>query len=89
MERVKLRDDLEAPTVEVPTFLNTTDIAELARVHTSTVSRWSRDGTFPRPVIVVGSKIRLWLASDYADWVKAFVAARDEASKKRMQRRVR
>lgn len=83
MERVKLRDLITTPSVQVPTMLNMRDIAELTRVDPSTVSRWARNGRFPKPVITASTKLRLWLAQDYADWVKANMAKRDEANQKR------
>jgi hypothetical protein len=73
----KLREELLQATVPAPTLLTVHDIAELAHVDPSTVSRWSRNGSFPRALISDGAKMRRWLTQDYIDWINAKRAQRD------------
>lgn len=85
----KLREDLTAPQVLVPTMLTAHDIAELCRVSDDTVLRWARNGTggFPKPLVRDGGKLRLFLASEYVEWIEAKAVQRDGAPAPRFRRR--
>ena len=50
-------------------FLRMREVLALLRVSRSTLNRWIREGTFPRPV-KLGKRAVRWRRSDIEGWLK-------------------
>lgn len=59
------------------------DVKRRVRACDSNISRWRREGHFPRPVRLPGSRRLLWRASDIAQWIRSLPLAENEMTTER------
>ena len=64
-------------------LLSLEDVQRLVPVCESNVSRLRREGHFPRPVRLPGSRRLLWRASDVMQWIRALPLAENEMTTER------
>lgn len=59
-------------------LLGLEDVLGLIPVCETNVTKWRREGRFPRPVRLPGSRRLLWRASDIAQWIRSLPLAENE-----------
>jgi len=64
--------------VDVDELVGIPEIAAIAEVVAATAYEWTKDETFPEPVIRHGLKFRLWLEPQVQEWLRTLRPARAE-----------